>query len=321
MKGLIWAFSVFFAVSGVHAEDFDPTVHGFFGATPEQVRDMIGQAEVQYWSQKLDVVGNPVDNIVKMPKKQIDFSDEWRGFVQDGHYEFSWKRLLSGSERIVYLGEAHHIKAIKSELSSNFKEIHDAGITHLALEMVAERHQKALNKGSNAEILKILKTEWGHAPQAYVDMIRAARAAGIKVVAMDRHLEQQKSDFKSCRAGGGSSGECKGEVFYARDVQMFKTMGGVLSSDGKSRILALVGSDHIELSGQHQRASEATGVDVSAYIFTWGNGYIDSMASDAGLNEKRVFLPIVSDAVDHDGWIRLPKILKEGLDGYIYSQK
>ncbi len=294
--------------SPVQADDFFE--HGFLGLSRGEISDMIGEVRGMAAAAQFSVPSKPV--VQKPPSSSPDFTSEWENYASKAVVPLDWKSLLSGPSRVVYLGEPHHVRSVKEELGMNFAAFRQAGITHLALEMIASRHQEKIEDmardKSPTSVREVLVREWGHAPDSYVAMILSAQAEGLTVFAMDLHREKQVELRAECIQAGHSNGKCIGEIFEARDTSMKKVIRNCLEENPDNRVVALVGSDHIELTSQHKDFQ-----DSRAYVFAWSADYISTLLLKAGYSKRRLFLPMSGSAVSHNGWIFTPKVVEEGM--------
>lgn len=145
---------------------------------------------------------------------------------------------LVGDARVVYFGETHWDTAPKVYLAQKMAEFKSAGVTHLALEMFnndaqALLDQYARGEASDAQIVEYLRVNWGHVPESYLLLVKAARAQKIQVVALDRRPQ--------IKAGTTVSKKPPRD-----DLHMAAVIAKVLLASNNNRVLVLIGVDHID---------------------------------------------------------------------------
>ncbi|MGD0053770.1 MAG: ChaN family lipoprotein [Vulcanimicrobiaceae bacterium] len=192
-----------------------------------------------------------------------------QGYVRDHWRALSWPDVLRIPERVVYIGETHQYAGVKDALAQDMSDIRAGGITHLALELWGDDQQPLLDRYSRGEaddaaLVAGLKSTLGEqyaeltrrfGPdyfQNYIRLMRAARGAGLKLVALDMPYQDKLELDKICGVPSPPA-QCAGRrspYLADRDIRMSSNLSGVLSADPGARVLALVGSDHADRAGQ-----------------------------------------------------------------------
>ncbi|MFC1679145.1 hypothetical protein ACFL2T_02915, partial [Elusimicrobiota bacterium] len=160
-----------------------------------------------------------------------------------------------------------------------------------------------------AEIRDILDEEWGWVPDKYVDLLKAAREVGLRLVAMDLSKAEKLEIAKRQRAAGEP---LTGALFEARDRRMVRIMTGELLADPGARLLALIGNDHLDVTCQPEQLEAAAGIKTRRYKFLWAADFLDPAVDKAGLTWKRVFVPLPRKSAEIDGVISVPAVRLEG---------
>jgi len=248
---------------------------------------------------------------------EFDFDQQALYYKTHG-LPLDWASLAGGQARAVYIGEPHFVEAVKIELSAHMAEFRSAGITHLGLEMFGSDHQPVLDaffltgdKSVESEICAILDSEWGWITEQYIALLRAAREAGIRPLAIDMPHAEEQALLDKRRAQGLSVGPAA--LFVPRDVHMVGTLGEFLREDPAARILVLAGIDHLEVSNQPDLLEKTYGISTRRYTLLWGGGDpLDVGIEGAKFSWKRLFIPFPRTLRGLDGIIAVPEIRKEG---------
>jgi hypothetical protein len=197
----------------------------------------------------------------RAPVDPLDRATE--DYVQNRWRALQWRDVLRTPERVVYIGETHQYPVVKEALAFYMDDIRGAGITHLAMELWGDDQQAFLDRYSRGEVdddaliasLKsTLKEQYAELVRRfgadyfrnYVRLARAARNAGVKLVALDMPYRDKLELDRLC-GGPVQPAQCAGHrsPFIAdRDIRMASNLGAVLSGDPSARVLALVGYDH-----------------------------------------------------------------------------
>lgn len=144
--------------------------------------------------------------------------------------------IISNDIRVLYFGENHGDKVLKSILVDQLSEFKRKGITHLGIEMLESTDQPHLDRFlsqeiSEAEILKKIEQNWGWIPKENLKLLLAARAIGLKIVALD--LPYHK--FSRLR---------RDLLLIKRDAYMAEIISKELAKNINSKMLVVIGSDH-----------------------------------------------------------------------------
>jgi hypothetical protein len=156
-------------------------------------------------------------------------------YVKANSKPFNLSESFANS-RVIYIGENHNESISKNFLIAKMPALKALGFTHLGLEMFDVNAQPLLTRyengtASDEEILEYLKENWGHIPQYYVNLVKAARNAGLHLTALDFRPERET-------------------IFIdRRDMTMAQTIASVIKSSPNNKVLALVGNKHVDLQG------------------------------------------------------------------------
>ncbi len=246
-----------------------------------------------------------------------DFSyNALSGYVKNHSEPLDWKKLLGGNESVIYIGEIHPNEAIKRELAEHVGDFKEAGITHLALEMLPDDKQPALDSFCKSgtcgqKILSSLTEEWGWVPDSYMGLIEAARKAGLKLAALDTPHSIQKKNDERVAEGGDCADACSmgNSSCEGRDCRMAANIEKVLSKDPKARVLVLAGSFHVQATTQPEHLKRIYGKSSKSYSFLTGGSVFDKGVSEAGFSDSRISFRVPKDKTTYDGFIHIPQVV------------
>lgn len=135
-----------------------------------------------------------------------------------------------GDSQIIIIEDIHSDPLIKENLALLLPCLKSTGITHLTLEMIrdtegargvlAEYHRTGQNE---EKVFRFLKSDWPWMPELYMSVIRGAKKAGIKALAMDA----------PARTGQDS-----------REQHMSRIITRILEAEPQAKVLVLVGAYH-----------------------------------------------------------------------------
>lgn len=187
--------------------------------------------------------------------------------------------------RVIYVGEKHFQGAAREMLLENMGVLKKSGITHLGLEALNSNHQDSLEqyrigKASREHILNVFADEWGWSPQAHADLIDAAFAHGIAVIALDgRHLTGKISDFQ--------------ERENFRDQHMTARLAQVIGAASHVKIVVLAGSNHIRTDVQPKILLTQYGIKALSYAV---NPDVNESANFDGSISRKTRKPSIEES-------------------------
>ena len=235
--------------------------------------------------------------------------------------DLDWQALLSGKERVFYLGDYHPNPAIAAEAASAMAQIKAAGITHVALEL-PDALQPALDAWMRAgererELRRFFDEKCGPGVAARdLGLMKSVRAQGLQLVAID----QESTGFS--------------QDLSPRDRWMAGRLAGILR-DPKARILVFCGANHVRRSNQPKLLHELGWSSRSYCFLTSGVNYKSKETMDdvrksriydqeiyelaeslkkTKLGLKRLFLSLGKGA-DFDGYISIPAVRSQKVVG------
>jgi uncharacterized iron-regulated protein len=229
-----------------------------------------------------------------------------------------WKTALSGAERVFYLGESHHSGETRRELVRSMKSIKEAGITHFAMEMLAEEYADAVRKyccdGSCDKNVFESFEKFGWDEQAYMATAEAAQEAGLKLVAIDLPYAIRKAVSDRTRQLERSDDteaikeycRLKEDIYAKRDERMAKNIADALKADPKARVLVLVGARHALKSNQPKVLTEKHGLASKSFVATSGNSEIIKALNKTKRRDDALFIPMPVEKMEFDAYINFP---------------
>ncbi|MBI3547875.1 MAG: ChaN family lipoprotein [Elusimicrobia bacterium] len=206
-----------------------------------------------------------------------------------------WARLLAGPERVIYIGESHSDRRVKDELRLHMDEIRAAGFTHFGIETGDDR-QPLLDAYSDGtisadEFAEILERTWSYPFRPFRPMWEAARAKGLRLVALDIPDKDVEAMDRLCVVHTPPP-ICAGDDnlhMRARDDRMASNISRVLSENSGARVLALVGISHAGHSMQ-PAALLRLGWPSRSYMFGYGWDACSKAARELGIDSGRLYV-------------------------------
>jgi hypothetical protein len=136
---------------------------------------------------------------------------------------------------VIFIADRHNNAVGKNILKTSFAKFREQGVTHLALEMFDPVSQPALRAYSHKQLSdEMLRSEltrfWSWYPDDYIEVFRAARDAGMQLLAID---DRQNAVF-----GAQLS-------LHDRDKYMARHIGELLALQPTARVMVLVGGHHV----------------------------------------------------------------------------
>lgn len=185
--------------------------------------------------------------------------------------------------RAIFFGECHSLSAPKEETIRNMGLFRQAGVTHLAMEMIPQSKQAVMDRyyrvGDNQDILLAhLRGNWGYGPgipEKYLLMIDAAKSSGIKVVGVDIDLSEDDPRRKEDQIA--DQNENWASIIY-----------DVLHMNREAKVLVYCGSAHL---GYSQFTSKVNtdlarkGLFSTVVKFIGGNSHVPPLDICVGLDE------------------------------------
>ncbi len=157
--------------------------------------------------------------------------------------DFSYRDIIPSDSRVVLLGEQHGFPLLgfsndspKEELIQHLQEFKALGFCYLGMEMIPSEFQGLLDKYFHTsdkveekilekKILAVLKIFWKWSPQKYLEVIKASKRCGIKVIALNFNNSE--------------------------DIHMGREAEEILEGNPQSRLLIFVGYDHLYNLGEY----------------------------------------------------------------------
>lgn len=148
--------------------------------------------------------------------------------------EIPWTKIIPPQTQVIFFGELHNEVAPKRFMIQHLPFFRKIGFDHLALEMLEQGDQPALDRFRRGEdpiqiIEELLLRTWGFLPREYSRMLVAARSLGYELTALDVRPQQGGSDDA---------------VMATRDFAMAKRIKEGIRHQPLSRWLVFVGANH-----------------------------------------------------------------------------
>lgn len=252
-------------------------------------------------------------------RERADISEHVRLHAVD----LSWSSVFAGPERAIYVGERHPDLRPKDELAANMKAAAEAGITHLAVEMLGRDRADLLERyhartATEAELIAAFEEDWGpdtegYMPASYARVVHAAREAGIRTAPLDLSKQEKYNLYWDCRDAGRGKKDCEDLELAKRDDQMGKSLVGLLRREGVGRVLAWTGAWHA-CALEHRAYVARAGFPTRGYYFVAGGPYDQetgisnfvTAAAERGWGERRLLVPTSGAHDCFEGFILMP---------------
>jgi hypothetical protein len=220
-----------------------------------------------------------------------------------------WGMVFAGPERLIYLGERHTDVRPKTELVGHLRRAAEAGITHLAIEMLGEDRRELLERygrreAADAELLEAFSSDWGpksrgFMPEEYTRVVFAAREAGLRVEPLDLSVEAKRRLWQDCvaRKGVDACADSDDDLF-ARDDRMMENLARLLAKPGTGRVLAWTGGWHACALEQAAKLAVRGFPSRGYYLMTRGKYEVDSGIVD------------YLNAVERSDWAAVPLLIR-----------
>jgi len=146
--------------------------------------------------------------------------------------QFPWDELKA---QVLYFGEMHMGQEAKTFLTDHMIELKKQGVGALALEMFNSKNQPILDLyvaglATIEEVKTALVKEWNYDSEGYLSAIEAAKAHGMRILAIDDRSEGWNGGFLP--------------ALIRRDAHMAKVIAGVIQAQPDLKIAVLVGRMH-----------------------------------------------------------------------------
>jgi len=161
-------------------------------------------------------------------------------------------RTMAGNARLVMLGESSHsATGYKYEAIKAIRQLKAAGFTHFAIEMLPSSMQEKIElyqrtgKGFNI-IQQYFDKYWTHgdfSPQAYGELVKAARNAGMRIVALDVSVETMEVMDSVCPSKKAVTGECFDAHTFRNDLWAYN-LATILKRSKQNKIVAFMSRWH-----------------------------------------------------------------------------
>lgn len=216
---------------------------------------------------------------------------------------------------VLFIGERHTIKSDKDEVIKNLPIFKKLGMTHFAMEMLQEEHQKIIDEYFDGEIsrekiLEIFSKGWDKRPgmaEKYMELVDAIKLNGMHVLAIDLYTASSEYDTAA--------------FFRKRNANWARIAESVLK-DKKTKILFYCGQSHSGYNKVDDSANEILekmGIKSRVIEFAGGEKtgqdaffFVDKVAKAAKnirVENEKFGLQIKSDDVrEMDYVIHLPQI-------------
>ena len=169
-------------------------------------------------------------------------------------------KTMAGHARLVMLGESNHNTAgYKYEAIKAIKQLKAAGFTHFAIEMLPQSMKEQVafyqRTGKGFEVIQRYFNDnwaWGYlVPYAYGELVKAARTAGLKIVALDMTLEQMASLDAACSSDNAEAGICK-DTHTKRNDSWTNNIVSIIKESNQHRVVAFMHRWHAVEAASYQ---------------------------------------------------------------------
>jgi hypothetical protein len=230
------------------------------------------------------------------------------------------KAILSGPEKILYMGEDHPDMAPKKLVVRLIPDLKTYGFGRIGLEAFNSFRQPLLDAyfdgtAEIGDIEKALREDWNWNPSGFLEIIKAAKEYGIRVIALDgRDKSTSRMTFE--------------EEMEMRDQYMARRVVDQVEQFPEEKILVLIGSYHIDaarkksgrargwqpkiLAREYGLATRTIGVDYPGKAVS---SFVRSAVREAGLSTEWLWVPTSRDEEGFDAYLFLDTI-QESRPGY-----
>lgn len=146
--------------------------------------------------------------------------------------QFPWPELKA---QVLYFGEMHMGQEAKIFLTNHMADLRKHGVGALALEMFNSKNQPILDLYFDGlatidEVKTAMVKEWNYDSEGYLSAIEAAKANGMRILAIDDRSEGWNGGFLP--------------ALIRRDAHMAKVIAEVIQGQPDLKIAVLVGRMH-----------------------------------------------------------------------------
>jgi len=229
-------------------------------------------------------------------------------YIEMNAQQLNFADLILNEVPIIYFGEKHGDLQPKKMFLEEMNTLKMSGITHLAMEMFNSNRQEMLDQYYSdelprEEIINLLRDEWGWLPNAYMEVVDAAKENSIKIIALDgRHLIVDEEGL---------------EEKLKRDYHMAQVLGKVYNQTSTDRIVVFAGQSHTQQIGslnptQPEILLTEEGIKSISYVFDCSDldeyeyeSFFRTMLKESKVSSNRIFVPTPRTVVKYDGYIFL----------------
>ena len=211
-------------------------------------------------------------------------------------------RTMAGNARLVMLGESSHNPAIyKFEAIKALKELKKLGFTHFAIEMLPRSMQDKVEfyqrTGSGFNFIQQYFDEyWARGylvPQAYGELVKAARKVGLKIIALDLTLEEMDAIDASCGFDYAEAKKCF-DSHTVRNLVWAQNINAIVNQSNQNRVVAYMHRWHAVRAASYQEGLDTLvkvgGVSTIRFIDFIGGTACYSQRSCKGYSDEKVEL-------------------------------
>ncbi len=248
----------------------------------------------------------------------IDPSSQYSGimsFLDTTPLPVDYSTLFS-IDKVLFFGEVHSNRSPKDEVAGRMKLLRNAGVTHLAMEMLLERMQPAIDRyyevGNNKEeLLAHFRKKWDCGPgipEKYLELIDAAKSCGIKIVGLD--IDFSENDTRP-----------KTEQIADQNTNWANVIFNTLQENPDTKVLVYCGSGHV---GYSQTVSKANlelarkGIISTIIRSIGGSCFVPPLHSCAGFEEYFERAIIDRELGDKEFTIAVKAKLNRSADLYVH---
>jgi len=163
-------------------------------------------------------------------------------FIHEHKKPVNYGKIWPTNIPVLFAGERHVSLSDKQEIIDHLRELKAQGLTHIGMEMLLERDQQLVNdylagKEPREKIRKLFDS-WDRGngqPEKLMEMVDAAKAAKLKVLALDLNDDPNNEPP---------------HMFQKRNENWARIIDATLKSDRHARVLVYCGVDHSTYRGE-----------------------------------------------------------------------
>jgi hypothetical protein len=146
--------------------------------------------------------------------------------------QMPWNKLTA---QVIYFGEMHLGQESKIFLAEHIADLKKRGIGAIGMEMFNSVHQDLLDlyfkdQASLEDVKKTLESEWGYESANYLKMIAAAKANGLRIIALDDRSHDWEGGFMPS--------------IHDRDLHMAGVIAEAINTEPGLKVAVLCGRMH-----------------------------------------------------------------------------